>query len=200
MKIVFVVKYYDSYRSAFYQKLGDDKSYKYDQLIQKYLDDYFSFYSSLVRILRERGHEAELVIPNCEVIRAKWNQKEGVQKVNSDQEFILSALDLYKPDAVFLNSNFEYFGNFALSLKQKVKAIFCWISCPYDTAINLSFFNTIFTLFPPHHEAFQRANLNSKLVTAGFDPMVLEKIEQKKSSRIYSVFFCRWHRRFSQKT
>lgn len=183
MKLVFVVKYYDSYRSAFYQRLGDHESYGYDELIQKYLDDYFSFYSSLIRILRERGHEAQLIIPNCDVVRSKWNQKQGVQKVHTDREFILSAVDFYKPDAVFLNSNFEYFGEFAERIKEKVKALFCWISCPYDTALNLSFFDAIFTLFPPHYEAFQRQKLNSKLVTAGFDPMVLEKISQKNSKQ-----------------
>ncbi len=184
MKLIFVVKYYDNYRSAFYQKLGDHTCYSYDELVQKFLDDYFSFYSSLIRILRSRGHEAELIIPNCEIIRRKWNQKMQDRTDLTDREFILSAVDFYKPDAVFLSSNFEYFGEFAGNLKSRVKALFCWISCPYDTSLNLTFFDVIFTLFPPHHETFKKAGIYSKLVTAGFDSEVLKKLKSTNRTLI----------------
>ncbi|MBL7898683.1 MAG: glycosyltransferase [Crocinitomicaceae bacterium] len=184
MKLIFVVKYYDAYRAAFYGKNKDLNMLTYDQLMNRYLDDYFSFYSSLIRILRTRGHEAELIIPNCEQIRAKWNLKSGLKPVNSDKEYISDAIDFYKPDAVFLNSNFEYCGDFAAGIRKKVKALFCWISCPYDQSLNLSPFNTIFTLFPPHHETFIKSGLHSKLVTAGFDPEVLKNINPDTKSSI----------------
>lgn len=187
MKIVFIVKYYDAYRSQFYNKLDNIDRLKYAELTQIILDDYFSFYSSLVNILNERGHRASLIIPNCEILKGKWAQENRLS-INSDKDFILSYCKKVQPDHIFLNSNFEYYGEFLKELRSITENLFCWISCPFDENLDLRFFKTVFTLFPPHYEKFKEKKYNSQLVTAGFDTKVLEKLKHDKKSR-YDLTF-----------
>jgi len=181
MKIIFIVKYYDNYRSSFYSGINNLENYSYDELTQKFVEDYFSFYSSLIQIMRSKGHDAQLIIPNCEIIREKWTKKINQTKLLTDKEFILSAVNCYQPDVIFLNSNFEYFGNFLIQLKKQCKALCCWISCPYDKTLYLNDFSEIFTLFPPHLKDFNDAGIKAKLVTAGFDPAVLKSCVEESS-------------------
>src|SRR5690606_14253487 len=136
-------------------------------------------YSSLIQILRSKGYQAELIVPNCEIVREKWQQEKGIKTSLSNYDFVLSKLDDYQPDIIFLSSNFEYFGAFAQKLKLKCKALCAWISCPYDKAMDLKMFDHIFTLFPPHFDEFARQEINTTLVTAGFDPNVLEQFKNK---------------------
>ena len=181
MKIIFVVKYYDAYRSTFYSRIKDVDALSYDQLNEQFINDYFSFYSSLIKILRFKGHEAELIIANCEIIRAKWRIKLKKEKALNNYDFVLSATEFYQPDIIFLSSNFEYFGDFALQLKGLCKSLFCWISCPYDSNLNLKMFDHIFTLFPPHHQTFKKNGIDTTLVTAGFDHNVLDQFANHSS-------------------
>jgi len=179
MKLIFVVKYYDAYRISFYKKIATHNDLSYDQLNELFLDDCFSFYSSLIQILRRNGHEAELIIPNCNIIREKWQHKKGIKLPLNNYDFILSAVKYYQPDIIFLSSNFEYFGAFAQQLKLSCKAICAWISCPYDKNMDITMFDHIFTLFPPHYEEFKKLGIGTTLVTAGFDRNVFEKFKNK---------------------
>lgn len=189
MKIIFVVKYYDAYRATFYSKLKDIDQCDYDDLNERFIHDHFSFYSSLIKILRSKGHSAELIIPNCNVVREKWQTKLGESNQINNYDFVLSAAKFYKPDIIFLSSNFEYFGKFSNTLKSICKALFCWISCPYDNRMDLSMFDHVFTLFPPHYEAFKKDKIETTLVTAGFDDEVLKQFDKIKPSEIIPFSF-----------
>lgn len=183
MKIVFIVKYYDVYRNQFYGKQKNINDFSFDETVQLYLNDYFSFYSSLVRILNNKGFDAKLFIPNCPVLKKKWRDETNSESA-SDQNFILNYCNEFKPDIIFLSSNFEYYGNFWSKLNSSKTRFFCWISCPFDREIDLSRFETIFTLFPPHHDFFKSKGLTSKLVTAGFDSYILNHLTIKKELNI----------------
>ncbi len=182
MKVVFIVKYYDVYRKSFYSKVDKLQKVNYDDLVQMFVEDYFSFYCSLIQSMRAKGHQAELIIPNCEIVRSKWTEKIGAKDELNNFDFILSATDFYQPDVIFLSSNFEYYGNFAKILKSKSKALCAWISCPYSKDLDLSVFDNIFTLFPPYQKLFNESGMRSTLVTAGFDSAVLEKIKNENSN------------------
>lgn len=182
MKITFLVKYYDNYQKDFLKRNPNFSKLSYDEMIEKINTDYFVQYNSYVYYLRQKGYQADIIIPNFKVIQEKWAIENKIQfNKNWDIEIAQKQIQNSKPDILFLNSNFEYFDSFLESVKPFTKKICAWISCPFDKNMNLNNIDFIFTLFKPHFDYFQSINKPCFLTQAGFDPRILNFIEDKKS-------------------
>ena len=181
MKIIFLVKYYDLYQIEVLKKIPNWEDLKYNELVEKINNDYFLMYNSFVNHFNKLGHEARLIIPNMKEIQEKWcfERNEKLPQ-NWMFEIPLKQIADFKPDILFLNSNFEYWGDFKKRASKYVKKICAWLSCPFPSSLSFENLDLVYTLFPPHFELFKSLRINAKLVHAGFDPEILPLLEKKK--------------------
>lgn len=188
MKVIFLVKYYDLYQKELLKKIPNWESLNYSSLIKEINDDYFLMYNSFINHLRNNGVDAKLIIPNFFEVQSKWAH-ENSNEVNNkwNYEIAQKQIEAEKPDILFVNSNFEYWGDFLTSIKKHVKKICTWLSCPFPTNLSFQEIDLVYTLFPPHYELFRQNKINAKLVTAGFDSDILYHIKANNQHNITFV-------------
>ncbi len=181
MKILFVVKYPDKYQTQFSSGLDSPETLSYDDLISLLFKDFYGILYSLIYSLRDSGIEAELIVPNFKLLQKKWAQENNIQFAdNWEFEIADEQAKKYQADILFFGSNFEYFDTMVPNLKRYSRYACVWISCPFDTAINFSHIDHVFTLFQPHYDYFTKRAIASTLTQAGFDPKILESVNSKK--------------------
>jgi len=178
MKIAFLVKYYESYQNNMLLKNPNWNDLNYDSLIEKINDDYFLMYNSFVKYLSRLGHEVQLIIPNMKLLQNKWIENRKIV-INGNWELEIAQLQIseFKPDILFLNSNFEYWGGFLEKAKKHSKKVCGWLSCPFPKSLSFKHIDLVYTLFPPHHTYFKSIGINSKLVHAGFDQEIYSMLK-----------------------
>lgn len=175
MKVVFLVKYYDLYQIELLKKIPNWKGLNYSSFINEINDDYFLMYNSFINHLRNNGVDAKLIIPNFLEVQTKWANENNTEiSKNWNYDITQKQIETEKPDILFVNSNFEYWGDFLIQIKKHVKKICAWVSCPFPFNLSFKDIDLVYTLFPPHYEFFKQKKINAKIVSAGFDPDILK--------------------------
>lgn len=181
MKIIFVVKYLEKYQNYFLAKNPDVANISYNEMRKRLYADFYGIFNSFVFYLQKNGHEAELIIPNFELLQKKWASENGLAtNANWEIEITEKQLEKSKPEILFLSSNFDYYGAVLKKFKPHCKKVCAWISCPFDKTTDFSNIDHIFTLFEPHFNYFNSQHIASTLTQAGFDPQILEQLKTKK--------------------
>lgn len=178
MKIVFVVKYYENYIANLEKKIPDIELLSYDELMEKANLDFFIMYNSFNHYLNEmEGVSSQVLIPNWQRPQEKWKRENNCREDITLLEICEEQIKSIGPDILFFNSNFEYY-TIIPKVRSHVKKICTWISCPLPKQLDLSPFDQIFTLFPPHKKHFESLGIKTTLTTAGFDPRVLDHLKK----------------------
>lgn len=174
MRVVFFIKYYDGFISSLEKKLATQQNLDYAESLDFVTKESANIFAPFVEELKKLGHEAELLIPNFECLQRKWARENNIE-FSSDWLFALPKLQVenLKPDVLFMNSNFEYYGSYLASIKIHSKKVCAWISCPFDEGLDLKGVDHIFTLFEPHYNFFQSKKIPSTLTQGAFDTSVL---------------------------
>jgi spore maturation protein CgeB len=176
MKIQFLIKYYDGFIDSLNQNI--DSKLSYNEFYNIVIEESINLLTPFVKYFKVLGHETHLIIPNFEILQKKWCLENGIEF--SDKWMIDVAeeqIKAFKPDILFLNSNFEYFGSFLENINPYVNKTCAWISCPFDKNLDLKNINHVFTLFKPHYDFFKNKNISTTLTHAAFDDEILKDIK-----------------------
>ena len=186
MKIVFLVKYYDGFIDSLTRKINTDLSYA--ELHDFVINESSNIFAPFVKEMTKLGHDASIIVPNLEILQRKWCIENGVK---FDNNWLINIpkiqIQKIKPDILFINSNFEYYGSFLESVNPFVKKTCAWISCPFDKTLNLTNIDHIFTLFKPHYDFFIDKGISTTFTHAAFDSNLLGHLPKEKEHELTFV-------------
>ncbi|MFI5150578.1 MAG: glycosyltransferase [Bacteroidia bacterium] len=180
MKIVFFSTYYDKYLDSFYTKHPEFLALSYADQIENLKNDYFGVFGSYVNHANRLGHEAVLIVPNCESMQKTWakEHKFDYSENGWEREIALEQIKAYGPDVFFMSSLFHYYGDFLKKARPYCRKLFGWIACPVPEGIQLNQMDLILTSVPELVNSFRSQGVNSELLPAAFDPDVLKRIDR----------------------
>lgn len=193
MKILFFATYYDPYLSSFYQKNPDLSAKPYREQLDCLISDFFGAFGSYTLECRTQGHEAELIIANCEPLQRQWAKEQKIFFDERNWRFSIpiEQCKVFRPDIFFIGSMFEYYGDFLAEIQSYAKSIFGWISCPMPSGIfHKSHPRLILSSSPHYVDQFRQSGLKSELLPAFFDNRILDAVarEREKDKRADTIY------------
>jgi spore maturation protein CgeB len=181
MKIFLLTEHYQQYLNSFYSR-NDLSGLNYHDHLEALLKDYFSSNGSYRNYFNAIGHEAILVIGNDIALQNKWLKEHGVHIGNlSKQDALLLQIQEFKPDVFFLDSIFDYYGDFLYKVSQITKNIIVWIACPYPDDLNFSHIKCVLSSSDAFAEDFRKRGLASEVLKAAFDPAIKSFLDDRKT-------------------
>jgi spore maturation protein CgeB len=189
MKIVIIAKYYDGFVTSLNSKILGASVNNYDEAQEILLNESSSIFAPFIYYFRKMGHSAELIVPNFQLVQNLWLNENDHHSDETPRDFDIEKkqIKLLNPDILFLSSNFEYYGSFLDDVKPFVKKVCAWISCPFDSKMDLSRIDHIFTLFRPHYDFFRSQKISATLTHAGFDERILQQLSFEKKHELSFV-------------
>ena len=189
MKIVYLWSYYDHYLTSFYNRFPDFVNMSYSQQYDILLDDYFGVAGSYTRWTSKLGHDATLVINNCEPLQRSWAKENNIAFTDNWQRNIaIEQVKRLAPDVFFMSSMFDLYGSFLEEIKKYVGNAFGWVACPIPENITLNQMSFILTSSSSFMDRFRKSGINSELLLPAFDPEILKKFPNDIASDIDTSF------------
>src|ERR1051325_8940187 len=147
MKITVFWKYYDAYLRSFYERFPQAASQPYQQQLDTILDDGFNWPFSVARRLKEAGHDVQFIIENAKPLQRAWAKEHDVAFPPLDWRFSIprTQVEMHRPDALWVSSAHDHYGEYLRGLKQFCRKVFAWIAVPTPHAVDLSVFDCILT-------------------------------------------------------
>jgi len=182
MRILFVWSFYTEYLKSFYQRFPDLASASYDEQYAAHLNDFFGSPGSHVSTIRKLGHEAQLLIYNCEFLQKQWAIENDVVVNDSDWKYkiALEQTKRFKPDIIFIGISFNDYGYFLDELKKISQKVFAWIAGPIPVNAPIHKLSLILTSSQIYVDNFRKNGINAELLNAAFDISILEQINNVK--------------------
>ena len=89
------------------------------ELQNELLKQFFADTGALYHNLEQLGNEVFLIITNCEMLQKKWAKENNVSfdELHWDKQIAFAQIKSYKPDVFYLESIFEYYGDFTKEVK-----------------------------------------------------------------------------------
>ena len=81
MKIQFLWDYYKTYLDYYYKNNPVQDSDTYEIVIQRLMDDYFSWIGSLSQSLNEKGYDSEIIVGNDQHTQKAWANENNLNFV-----------------------------------------------------------------------------------------------------------------------
>ncbi|MCF8428666.1 MAG: glycosyltransferase [Bacteroidia bacterium] len=187
MKIVFFATYYDPYLLSFYKSNPNLKNESYDTQLKYLIEDYFGTFGTYTTNANELGHQAHLLIANCEPLQKKWAEENGVvfNYNNWKQTIALEQVKKIKPDVFFIGSMFEYYGSFLDEVRKHVKKIFGWIACAIPKNVFKKTYPELILSSASHLvNNFRDNGIKSELLNACFDKNIFEIIQKRNFKKL----------------
>ena len=201
MRFLIADTYYPAFLRDFYAARPVLSSQPYAVQWQTLMDTCFGtsdFYSSH---LRELGHEAEEVVPNCEPLQRQWAAEHGValdetlhysvqlrrkivpwvRRIPRDNWFftILEAqVKASQPDILYVQDMHALPPFFLRAVRPYVKRIVGQIASPTHAGADFRDYDLILTSFPHFVDRFREAGLKSEYFRIGFEPSVLSRLSR----------------------
>ena len=199
MKILLVDTYYPAFLRDFYASQPGLAAQPYAAQWRTLMDQCFGtadFYSTH---LRELGHEAEEVVPNCEPMQRQWAREQGValdetletslifrrkvvpwlRRTPRDDWFysILEAqVKAYRPDVLYIQDMHRIAPFFLQAVRPFAGRIVGQIAYPLPVNADFRGYDLILTSFPHFVDRFRQQGLKSEYLRIGFEPKVLTRL------------------------
>jgi spore maturation protein CgeB len=188
MKILFFTTYYFSFLKQFYAANPDFKQHSYVQMLQKLLNIYFADTGSAYYYAKESGNEVFLVIANCEPLQKQWAIENNFKyrKRTWESDIALEQIKKFKPDVLFIESTFKFYGEFLAAAEPYCKMIAAWISTPFTNDIKLNNIKLILSSTPAFVSEFRKNGINSEYLLPAFDIRILDFIPERKKDIPFS--------------
>jgi len=177
VKIAIFWKYYDAYVRSFYERYPHAASQPYALQLDTLLDDCFNWPSSVARRLRDAGHDVQFIIANAQPLQRAWANEHGIA-FPPDWPFSLPLrqVEAGRPDVLWINSAYQYFGEYLHKLKPLTRKLFGWIAAAVPPGLDLSPFDCILTSHPNIAEGFRRQSVPAEILLPAFEPKVLDHL------------------------
>ena len=139
MKIQYLTQYYQPFLDKFYTRFPDFCNLSYQQMLQLLLSQYFADTGAAYHYTYKHGHEAFIIIANCEVLQKKWATENNItySESNWEKEIALAQIKHFQPTVFYIESIFSFFGAFLNEAKLHCKKIVAWISTLFSTDLPL---------------------------------------------------------------
>ncbi len=193
MRFLIVDTYYPTFLRDFYASRPELAAQSYASQWRALMDQCFgtaNFYSTH---LRELGHEAEEVVPNCEPLQRQWARENSVtldetlryslifrrkvvpwlRRLPRDDWFftILEAqVKAQRPDVLYVQDMHAIPPFFLQAVRPYVKKIVGQIASPTHPGADFRDYDLILTSFPHFVDRFRQEGLNSEYFRIGFEP------------------------------
>ncbi len=203
MRFLIIDTYYAAFLSEFYASRPALSPQPYQVQWQALIDQCFGtadFYSAH---LRELGHEAEEIIPNCEPLQRQWAAEHGivldktlqrslyfrrkivpwVRSTPRDNWFftILEAqVKAYRPDILYVQDMHALPPFFLQAVRPFAGKVVGQIASPPASDADFRDYDLVLTSFPHFVDRFRQDGLNSEYFRIGFEPKVLSQITRRE--------------------
>ncbi len=189
MKIVYLWSYYDHYLTSFYKRFPDFTNMSYSQQYDMLLDDYFGVPGSYTRWTNKLGHEATLIINNCEPLQRSWAKENNIAFTdNWQRDIAIEQVKKIRPDIFLMGSMFNLYGTFLDEIKKYVGTTMGWIACPIPDHVSLNQMSLILTSHSSFVDGFRKNGINSELLLPAFDPEILKKFPHNIKQDVTTSF------------
>jgi len=182
MKIVLLASYYPSYLDDFRQNHSLDEL-NYQEHREQLLDDYFGAFISYRNYFRMLGHDCELLIDNDFPLQQKWLSEHHINMMaapKTKQKVVMKQLEAFEPDAFFVGSMFEYYGEFLHQVRKNITPnIFTWIACPFPANLDFQPVKCVLTSVP---DFLSGLSVPVEKLAAAFDADIVKKLGDVKKS------------------
>lgn len=157
-------------------------------MLQRILDEYFADTGAMHHHCLLNGMESSLIIANCEILQKQWAKENSVKysEANWQKEIALEQIKKFKPDFFYIESIFDYYGDFLKRAKSYCDKVIAWISTPFADDLNLSSIDLILSSTPVFVEKFNSMGIKSFYQLPAFDERVLTKIKSVKKDIPFS--------------
>jgi spore maturation protein CgeB len=188
MKIIYFATYYKPYLISFYSSNIGLNEKSFDEQFKVITEDYFGSFISYHNWTIKSGHQSNLIIANCEALQKKWAEENNFtySELNWQKEIALEQIKEFNPDIFYIGSMFDFYGDFLKKVRQFCKNIFGWISCPIPKNLDINKMDLLFSSAPHYVENFRKSGIKSELVTAGFDPILLNMTTEEETKIPFS--------------
>lgn len=194
MKLQFLTTYYSPFLNAFYIRHPHFLQLSYQQMLDKILEEYFADTGALYHHAIKHQNSCFLIIANCEPMQKQWAKENNVvySKANWEKEIAMAQIKFFAPDVFYIESIFNYFGDFLKEAKPYCKSIVSWISTPISDSLKLNDIDLILSSTPDFVEKFRCKGIKSEYMLPAFDVRIHELIEVNNKKDIPFSFVGGW--------
>ncbi len=188
MKLLFFTTYYPPFLTSFYGSHSNMESWSFKEMQDKLLSYYFADTGAAFHYAKEAGAEVFLIIANCEPLQKKWAAENAVTYSEQDwaATIALEQIKHFKPDVFFMESIFEYYGNFLKQAKPYCKMLAAWISTPFSSTLKLNDIDLILSSTPDFVSAFRKQGIASEYLLPAFDTRIIHLLPNQKKDIAFS--------------
>ncbi|MCC6181809.1 MAG: glycosyltransferase [Bacteroidia bacterium] len=194
MKIQYLTQYYQPFLDKFYARFPDFNSLSYQQMLQLLLNQYFADTGAAYHYTFKHGHEAFIIIANCEALQKKWAFENNVKysESNWEKEIALAQIKHFKPTVFYIESIFGFFGTFLNEAKLYCNKVVAWISTPFSPSLPLHNIDVIFSSTQQFVKSFNEYGIKAYYLLPAFDSRVLDEIKNPQPKSIPLSFVGGW--------
>ena len=194
MRLQFLTSYYSPFLNTFYIRNPHFVQLSYQQMLDKLLNEYFADTGALYHYCIKHQNDCSLIIANCEPLQKQWAKENNVtyNKSNWEKEIAIAQIRQFAPDIFYIESIFNYFGDFLKEAKLYSKSIVSWISTPITDSLKLNDIDLILSSTPDFVQKFRSKGIKSEYMLPAFDLRVLELLAKDIKKDIPFSFVGGW--------
>ncbi|MBA3971966.1 MAG: glycosyltransferase [Bacteroidetes bacterium] len=194
MRLLFLTTYYPPFLKVFYDQHPGFLDFTYKEMMDKLLDQYFADTGALHHYCIKHKFDSNLIIANCEPLQKRWAKENQViySEADWEKEIVLAQIKQLKPDVFYIESIFNYYGQFLKEVKSYCKFIVAWISTPISDSLKLNDIDMILSSTQDFVEKFRKMGIKSEYMLPAFDTRILDLLEVSVEKSIPFSFVGGW--------
>jgi hypothetical protein len=151
------------------------------------MDRFFGTCDSYSHFLAQLGHEAHEVVINCEPLQRAWAQEHGIRaerrpRFLSGSPLVLVQAEALRPDVTYVQDVGALSPRTLRALRARSGLLVGQLASDAPSYRRLATFNLLLTSFPHFVARFRQHGIASEYFRLGFDPRVLEHLEDETPS------------------
>ena len=183
-RFVKVTTFYRDFLRTYYKRYPELNELSYDQQMAHLMAQAYSWSDFYSTHLKELGNEAFEIVANAELLQDTWAKEN--KSILTGLDIVIDQLKALKPDVVFFQDSFRFYGDWVKELRKKVPSIKLIMGFCCTTFNNLHIeqfraFDFMFVCSPRFSKDFQNAGLKVHVLRHAFEDSLLEKIETENN-------------------
>jgi len=163
-------------------------------MLDRLLAEHFADTGALYHYCIKHKFDSNLIIANCEPLQKQWAKENQINysSANWEKEIVLAQIKQFKPDVFYIESIFNYYGQFLKEVKAYCKYIVAWISTPINDSLKLNDIDMILSSTQDFVEKFRNMGIKSEYMLPAFDTRILDLIDCSVEKNIPFSFVGGW--------
>ena len=182
MRILIVDPYYSEVLGALYASRPGLSGAGYRAQWQELMWLSFGTSDAYSHYLRELGHEADEVVPNCPPLQRAWAREHGLNASRlpwrlAAPRILLAQARAFQPDVIYIQSVGAYRPAVLRALRRRTRLLVGQIASAVPERERLRCYDLVLTSFPHFVSRFRMEGLQASLLRIGFDPRILDRLD-----------------------